>query len=600
MPVRPAFPLGRARLLLPLLLMMVACGREAAIQDPTASQPKGISPSALLAPPRPPGGWRVHAAPSRPEPEAEPPTASSCTGGCPGTTSVVDFELFTNPTVFHQLTTQYDSLGVIFDSTLVLVAPGYFYQNYPPRSGAAVATADFTQPGGGSGILYFSFPNAGAVRVRLYVTSLSPVTLRCFDAGGAEVGTTVFAGGNTVETQGGVPNQPVEVSAPGIRSCRLVGQDNQYGIDDLTVVWEEGVTADLTCDSMIRGQSGACRVTGGATVLGWQFTGILGARLLGQDSLVVVASATSDTVWSGVGVLLGVVSAFVQTGSTVDTLTAPWTVSPRTGPDWRWSEANWFFEQDGPAICGYSDFTLPFSGEFPGRLAVNRRRSDCGDGGSIEPNLRTAPDAGTNVAQVSSGPNEGLWYITASTFHLDRVTEMNPFIRPGGPIHLLPNGPDYSACKQALGLQGNPPINVSFHQFNTVCKGFDLNPMYDGIWAHEGLGTQDPLDSATANGHEARRRIAARDLANDPNTLIEGFTSPISPSTLRDLVRDSVLTVDARISAFAGDATGLVRDNYLDPAGGCGKAFVFRTSPNPPRYVFFTLTQSVAGATLCP
>jgi hypothetical protein len=98
------------------------------------------------------------------------------------------------------LTTQYESVGVTFDSTVVGVAPGYYWQNYPPRSWPGVATADFTQPGGGSGTFSFTLL-AEAHMVRLYVTSLSPVTLRCFSGSGVEVGATSFSGGNTVETQ---------------------------------------------------------------------------------------------------------------------------------------------------------------------------------------------------------------------------------------------------------------------------------------------------------------------------------------------------------------------------------------------------------------
>lgn len=578
-----------ARLLLALLFMLTACTTEPTRPDLTA--PTGgegrttlLSSDALLR--------------TVPEQAAGPiPMANVCSGACPADSVIIDFEGLGPPGTALQLTSQYPD--VTFANGVVLQVPGYNYDQYPPRSGVAVATADPFETGDGSGILHLSL-DYEAMRVRGYVTSFSPLTLRCFDAGGTAIAETVFAGGNLAVLHGGPANQPAEVTAPGIRSCQFVGPDNQYSVDDLTVVWGEEEAPLLTCDSKFRGENAECRVTGVSAVLGWHFEGILGARLLGQDSVVNVSRASSDTVWSGIGVLSGTVSVHVLVAGTVDTLTANWTVLPRTGPAWRWSEVDWAFQEDGPTICGYSDFTLPFGGPFPGGLAVNRRGSDCISGGSIEPNLNSAPEAGTAVASVPSGPNEGLWYLTQATFHIDRVSEMNPFVRPGGPAHPLPNGPDFNACKAALGLQGNPAISVSFHMFNTVCKSFDLTPMYAGIWAHEGFGTQNPLDSATANGHEARRRIAARDLANDPNALIEGFISPLSPSTLRDLVRDSVLTVDARISAFAGDATGLVKDNYLDPAGGCGKAYVFRTSPNPQRYVFLTLTQFVAGATLCP
>ncbi len=584
-------PRRQARLLLPMLGMLAACVPDS---TPTEqSRPNGTTAATAFVPPA--LLQRGRPAPAQP---GSGPLASGCSGGCPADSVTIDFEGLGGAGDILLLQDQYEALGINFANAIVAIIPGFNYDEFPPRSGVASATADPFLSGDGSGTLFLSLDSV-ALRVRGYITSVSPLTLRCFDAGGSQLAETVFPGGNLAMEHGGPANQPVEVSAPGIRSCQFLGPDNQYSVDDLTVVWREGVAAELTCDSMIRGQSRACRITGGGAVLGWQFTGILGARLLGQDSVVVVTSASPDTVWSGLGVLSGEVSVFVQTGSAVDTLTAAWTVLPRTGPDWRWSEVNWEFQEDGPAICGYSDFTLPFGGSFPGRLAVNRRRSDCAEGGSIEPNLRSVPEAGTTVAQVASGPNTGLWYVTASTFHIDRVTEMNPFVRPGGPTHLLPNGPDYNACKQALGVQGNPPIAVSFHLFNTVCKGFDLNPMYAGIWAHEGFGTQNPLDSATANGHEARRRIAARDIQNDPRIIVEEMVSPVSASSLTFLLQSRVIDADIRIDELSSDATGRIKDNYLDPAGGCGKAHIFRTSPNPQRYLFIALTQTVGGNSLC-
>lgn len=585
-------PPRRARLLLPILGMLAAC-----VPDSTPTEQSGPD-RATAATAFVPEALLRHVRPAPAQPRSRP-LATTCSGGCPADSVVIDFEGLGGAGDILLLQDEYETLGIHFANAIVAIIPGFYYDEYPPRSGVSVATADPLETGDGSGILYLSLDSA-AIRVRGYVTSFSPLALRCFDAQGTLLGETVFPGGNLAILQGGPANQPVEVTAPGIQTCQFVGPDNEYSLDDLTVVWNDGEAPELTCDSVFRGENTECRVTGVGTVLGWHFEGILGARLLGQDSVVSVSSASSDTVWFGIGVLSGEVSVLVQTGSAVDTLTAAWTVLPRTGPDWRWGEANWLFQQDSAAICAYNDLVI-VGDTIRGNLAVNRRRSGCGQSelGSIEPNLEQDANAGTTIAQVPLGPNQGFWYVTGTSFHFDRVAEMNPFIRPEGPTHLLPNGPDYNACKQALGLQGNPLIEISFHQFNTVCKGFDLNSLYTGIWAHEGFGTQNPLDSATANGHEARRQIAARNVSNDPRFLVESYVGSGSAFQFRVLIKDSVVAADDRITLFAGDATGLVKDNYLDPAGGCGKAHVFRVSPNPPRYFLVPLTQSINGVILC-
>jgi hypothetical protein len=36
---------------------------------------------------------------------------------------------------------------------------------------------------------------------------------------------------------------------------------------------------------------------------------------------------------------------------------------------------------------------------------------------------------------VQGGPNDGLWYVVAANYYMDRTSEMNPFIRPGAAPH---------------------------------------------------------------------------------------------------------------------------------------------------------------------
>lgn len=425
------------------------------MQDPTAGQAGSAARSALLAPPPPPGGYPVRAAPSPPESGHGPPVAWSCSGGCPADSSVVDFELFTDPSVFHQLTTQYDSLGVHFDSALVLVAPGYFYQNYPPRSGAAVATADFTQPGGGSGILYFSFPAAEAVRVRTYVTSLSPITLRCFAAGGAELGATVFAGGNTVETQGGVPNQPVEVSAPGIRSCRLEGADNQYGIDDLTVVWEEGESnLTLSCPStVVRADPAVCTASapGAFTfeVVGWSFRPAEIDTVLPREDV-----APTDTTWSGPMVASGLVRVNALVNGTLDSADASIVVTAR---DWSMRSIVDSLFEDSPGILGPQP-TIQDSLGFT---------------------FHEALVVGDSMQRIDSGPSTGIWHFSGLPVRVKSIVSINT-------LALRNEGPFYNRQFSTRRV----------HQGELHCAKEEVVSLYlPGARRHEGLGGRTDVNS---------------------------------------------------------------------------------------------------------
>ncbi len=587
----PRFSRRWARLLLPILVMTAACRDEAQILDPTTGAGRSAR-SALLAPPVA-GGYQVRAAPTSLELVRGPTVASLCQGGCPTDSSVVDFELFTDPTAYHQLTTQYDSLGVHFDSVVVAVVPGYYYQNYPPRSGAAAATADFTPLGGGSGIFYFSFPTAAAVGVRLFVTSLGPMTLRCFNAGGMVLDSTYFAGGNTVETQGGIPNQPVELSAPGIRRCEFAGGDNQYGVDDLTVFWNLAVPT-LSCNSVIRGQTGTCTVAGADSVLRWRFDGVLdsASRMAFGDSLVADSSLVPDTTWSGTAVLSGIVSALVRYGPGPDTLTlvAPWDVQPRTGSQWRWGHTNWILDHWEGRLCQYPDLVLKlvggvwkFTGVNAGRLAVNRRKSGCNPG-SIEPNLFLFPDSGTTVATGIGGPNAGLHYVAANTFRIHRATEINDWLDSlVSPVATIVDSINYNYCWTRM----NPPppygttIQRSLFTFNRTCADTGMTTIVQRIWAHEEYGTQDSSSLITANGHESRRRLAAKEIANDPRALVEPLVSKTTVADLKFVLGLRVWAADQRITLIAGDHWK-VNNNVIDSlTGNCLGAW-FRRLPAAP------------------
>lgn len=178
---------------------------------------------------------------------------------------------------------------------------------------------------------------------------------------------------------------------------------------------------------------------------------------------------------------------------------------------------------------------------------------------------------------------------------MNHTSEMNPFVQPGGPTDTLHNSSDQRTCRRALGLGGNDPVVVNFFTYNESCQGFSLTPMFAAIWSHEGFGTHDPLNPATANGHEARRRIAARDTLNDPYRVLEPVVQTTMP-WLTALVGQRVHAIDAMISSFANEHE-FVKDNYVQNGGKCGDTWVFDSTYS--RYYKISLTQLVNGQFEC-
>jgi hypothetical protein len=313
------------------------------------------------------------------------------------------------------------------------------------------------------------------------------------------------------------------------------------------------------------------------SVSGWRFVGPVIPYV--NDRARVASSSTSVT-WSGVAVVSGTVSAIVTVGGTRDTISGPLTVSDRTGSAWRWDDGSkWTFRQDGAPLCTYTAYVVPADT----RLAVNRRTSTCAEFNdqqrvSIEPSVQdpVAQDSGFTADSVRGGPNDGLWHVTAAHYYMDRTSEMNPFIRPGGHADTLVNSTDQRLCRQALHLGNHDPVAVNFDTYNSACRAFSMTPLFDAIWAHEGFGTNDPLDPVLANGHEARRRNAARDPLNDPYRIAE----PLVRATYDNLRTDLALNVDAaeqRISPASDPDHASVNNNYL-VQGSCGKAWVTDTT----------------------
>jgi hypothetical protein len=336
---------------------------------------------------------------------------------------------------------------------VVGVAPRYYSPNYPPRSWPGVATADFTRPAGGSGTFSFTLL-AEAHTVRLYVTSLSPVTLRCFNGSGVEVGATSFAGGNTVETQGGVPNRPVVVSAPGIRSCHFIGADNQYGVDDLTVFWRAS-TLTLTCPtSVVRGTTGQCVVLAPGSSLqvdGWSFAPAEIDTVLQRND-----GQESDTTWAGSLVASGTVKVRVRLNGVPDSASASITVTAR---DWSTAQIELVLSESSPG-------GLPAKPHGPKELGFTLH----------------SWQARNTIQFIGLGANAGLFYFSGLPFRAVSTVSINTTaLAPGS----------------ALIKRQWPTRRV--HQGELYCAESESLALYlPGVRLHEGAGGRADLGSHVA------------------------------------------------------------------------------------------------------
>lgn len=442
--------LPRARLLLPILGMLAACGTDPT--PPGVTDPGRTSSATAFLPP----ALLQHSHPAPPHPSTAP-QASGCTGGCPADSTIITFEDLGTAGEVLVLADQYSQeFGITFANAIVAIIPAFNYDEFPPRSGVASATADPFLSGDGSGTLFLSLDSV-AIRVRGYITSFSPLTLRCFDAGGSPLAETVFPGSNLAIEHGGPANQPVEVSAPGIRSCRFLGPDNQYSLDDLTVVWGEGESnLTLSCPStVVRADSAVCTASapGAFTfeVVSWSF------RPAGIDTVLHREDVmATDTTWGGPIVASGEVRVEALVN---DSLVSASAVIEVTARDWSALEIELDLSEDSPG-----DFTFRATEEH-----------ELGETDHF-------PILLDRIVRTSMGPNTGIWYFSGLPFRVKAVVTINTAALNG-------SSPFIARQYERRRMIGN----------KLFCARDEALGLYlPGVQRHEGLGGRADLNSHVA------------------------------------------------------------------------------------------------------
>jgi len=338
-------------------------------------------------------------------------------------------------------------------------------------------------------------------------------------------------------------------------------------MDDLEIV--RNAPPAIVCDTVVRGSPTTCSIRqevaqtldSATAVTDWKFESVLlGGRLAQVDGPDWAAS------WSGKAVQSGDVEAIGWSEGNQIPLHGTLVVNDREGSEWEWTTLDWNFH-DGTGMVGC---LIPHWNKFgpsdSTTLGVNLRASSCYPNSVEPPVVDTTGPAGFVGAEVpSGGPNGGLWYVASAQYSMDRGSVINPSILAGYEPDTLGKS-DSNQCPDSLRTGPKKAAVVNFYQYNTVCQTLSLQPLYDGIYRHEGFGT-----GGQDNGHEAQRRFGALNPANYPAAAAERSVATDSAS-LDDRVRFEVDKVDVVITEKSDPNHILVNGNFSES--------VYAQSPN--------------------
>lgn len=282
----------------------------------------------------------------------------------------------------------------------------------------------------------------------------------------------------------------------------------------------------LTCTPALRGLEAICTVVANGhtiDVTRWRFTA-------SPDIDVVRLSSSQE--WGGIVVADGTVTVELRIDGELTSLTEPLWVTDR---NWAWSDADWTYRQGQAPELGApqpntGSFTLGWNCSFP----------DCADGWVLPDISRGTPGGYATDQVADDGPNHGVWYITGSTFYIDRASNLNKHIfdRSDAASFIL-TGQLATDCSSILN-----PLDANWHELNAICKGLPVQDMITAAWAHEGYGINGK--GGPAAGHQAYGEAAAA--VNDLHAAVEGL-SAMTEATLDAQVEDYFRVASSTIDA---------------------------------------------------
>lgn len=381
------------------------------------------------------------------------------------------------------LTFDFEGLGQmqLVDETFAIYglhltnAEAYFTYNsgsFPAHSDSTVITAVIPPSGPGSGLVGVTFDSV-LTGFGVYVTTVEPLNLTCFDAANAPLG--------SVDLQENLssPNTLLVVRAAGIVRCDIAGPNNGYSLDDFQLTMQLSQRLVVSCpDSIQRGD--VIRCTGRLVVPVAYTQKVLfaqGVGFINEDTVSVAHAAGDSIVWEGDAAASTFVSMTVEVPASGDTTSyldsTSFAVTNRAWAPLATPNANPRYDTlpDNSAMRAYPDNRV--LGYWLTKLGPN--------GGKV----------------IASGPNAGLAYYTVAWSY----KQADAFVHPSLVTVPLPV-PPYRAWYD--DQNGGP-----MHR----CKKTIVPTVRTFVERHEGVTL------ATPNSHWAIE--AAFYQANDIGALIE-------------------------------------------------------------------------------
>ena len=327
---------------------------------------------------------------------------------------------------------------------------------------------------------------------------------------------------------------------------------------------------DFSCtpNPVQRGSSVNCTVSGGGiAVTGWSFEGPSF-----DTATTLQISGPGVGSWSGTAVMSGVVRAAYSLNGVAQAIPLSLLLTVSSRP-WSWNAADWNFSQGTAQACNPG----PMVADTAVLVGWNRRKGSCG-AGRVTPYPPENPDSGYTIAQIQSGPNSGIWYVTGVTYRMETESNLNSSLMSSSSLAFqLVDPADKQACKKL----GSSVTSVNFFTFNDKCKNINVTTFLNALWAHEGFGLNNN------NGHEAQGRIAAALPGNNVHALVERVYAG-NEIDVRYFAGDQAFQASQRMSAVSSPHT-YVRNNW------CGSIWRYH---RPMRKWLFSVMETDPG--VCP
>jgi len=119
--------------------------------------------------------------------------------------------------------------------------------------------------------------------------------------------------------------------------------------------------------------------------------------------------------------------------------------------------------------------------------------------------ISPATSDGFQIAEVTQGPNNGVFYVYSASVRLNLKAVRHVDLRSTGPAHPIPS--DGSAAYEACdATYTTVPSSLNTYTVNTGCKppGTQYGGLVNHTTAHEGTHMTLALDAAVDNGNDLR------------------------------------------------------------------------------------------------